>query len=490
MTSDKTIIIKPLAYYKMLIHVLRFGSKVRDRKQYKEVMGILIGRLEGDSDKKGIKDVIVEDAVPISHGGSIEVAFAPEDYVTFSMVDAEFAEKGWFSVGWYHSHPGLKIFFSSTDIKNMLGWQVPNPSAIGIVFDHTFLEKPGDLGFRAFRLDDPSKGQTTGYHEIRTVVEPPDSLEYYQKLIELINSIHSKEPPILEINELPDLFGDIAIPSQEQLITKKPELELTVILSAIQRGLSGFLEMTIEPFITFLNVWSQEMIRKTIESNLEMRNNLLVIKERIGSGISKIQKDFKFSLKDKLNQLDMYIDDKFDDFDKNIQNLKEIISQVKIELNDKLKVIFEENLKVSLDQGINSIKETLENLTKINQESSNAFEKLKSEENSLNNISEKINSIEDVINNKLKNLQDELINKLSKNINKIVGNFINLNKDTKSFLSDLKAAIILLESSKNPIQNKITTLESENKTLQKDLLELKNQNQDLINKLQKYEGGD
>lgn len=475
----------------MLIHVLRFGSKVRDRKQYKEVMGILIGRLEsGEPDKKGINDVIVEDAVPISHGGSIEVDFAPEDYVTFSMVDAEFAEKGWFSVGWYHSHPGLKIFFSSTDIKNMLGWQTPNPSAIGIVFDHTFLEKPGDMGFRAFRLDDTSKGQTTGYHEVRTVVEPPDSLEYYQRLMELINSVHSKEPPILELNELPDLFGDIAIPSQDQLITKKPELELTKIFSAIQNGISSFLEFTIEPFVKFLNTWSQEMIRKTIESNLEMRNNILAIKEKIGNGISNIQKDFKFSLKDKLNQLDMYIDDKFDEFDNNNESLKEIISQIKIELNDKLKVIFEEKLKVSLDQGINSFKETLENLTKINQESSNVFEKLESEQNSLNSISEKINSIEDSINNKLKNIQDEVINKLSKNTNKIVGNFINLNKDTKSFLSDLKAAIILLESSKNPIQNKIKTLETENKTLQKDLLELKNENQDLMNKLKKLEGGE
>jgi len=474
----------------MLIHVLRFGSKVRDRKQYKEVMGILIGHLEGDPDKKGIKDVIVEEAVPISHGGSIEVAFAPEDYVTFSMVDAEFAEKGWFSVGWYHSHPALKIFFSSTDIKNMLGWQTPNPSAIGIVFDHTFLEKPGDMGFRAFRLDDPSKGQTTGYHEVKTVVEPPDNLEYYQKLIELINGVHSKEPPILEINELPDLFGDIAIPSQDQLIAKKPELELTTIFSAIQNGISSFLKLTIEPFVTFLNVWSQEIIRKTIESNLEIRNNILVIKEKIGNGISNIQKDFKFSLKDKLNQLDIYIDDKFDEFDNNNESLKEIISQIKIELNDKLKVIFEEKLKVSLDQGINSFKETLENLSKINQESPKVFEKLESEQNSLNSLLEKIDSIEDSINNKLKNLQDEVINKLSKNTNKIVGNFINLNKDTKSFLSDLKAAIILLESSKNPIQSKIKTLETENKNLQKDLLELKTVNQDLLNKLKKLEGGE
>ncbi|MHA1293550.1 MAG: Mov34/MPN/PAD-1 family protein, partial [Promethearchaeota archaeon] len=133
--DNKTVTIKPLAYYKMLVHVLRFGNKMRDRRQYREVMGILIGRLEGEPDNKGVRDVIVEDYVPISHGGSIEVAFKPEDYVTFSYVDAEYAEREppLFSVGWAHSHPGLKIFFSSTDVKNQLGWQTPNPSAIGIV---------------------------------------------------------------------------------------------------------------------------------------------------------------------------------------------------------------------------------------------------------------------------------------------------------------------------------------------------------------------
>ncbi|MFX1408925.1 MAG: Mov34/MPN/PAD-1 family protein [Promethearchaeota archaeon] len=489
MTSDKTIIIKPLAYYKMLIHVLRFGSKVRDRKQYKEVMGVLIGHLEGEPDKKGIKDVIVEDAVPISHGGSIEVAFAPEDYVTFSTVDAAYAEKGWFSIGWYHSHPGLKIFFSSTDVKNMLGWQTPNPSAIGIVFDHSFLETPGDMGFRTFRLDDPSKGQTTNYHEVTTIVEPPDSLDYYLKLMDLIGCIHSKEPPILEINEMPDLFGDITIPSQNQLTAKEPELDLSRILSVLQNGISSFLELSIRPLIQFLNMWSQEIIKKIRDSNLQMRNDVLAIKENIGVGISNIQKDFKFSLKDKLNQLDMYIDDKFEDFDINNQNLKETLDQIKVEHKDKLDLIFEEKFKGSIAQSMNSFNENLDKLTKINQESSSFIERLENQSNSLKNLIEKINSVEDPINNKLKNFQDELINKLSKNTNKVVGNFINLNKDTKRFLSDLKAAIILLESSKNPLQNKMKTLETENKALQKDLILLKNENQDLIKKLKKFEGG-
>ena len=130
--EDHIVIVKPLAYYKMLVHILRFGNKARDPSTFKEVMGMLIGHLEGDG---VIKNVIVEDAVPISHGGSIEVAFSAEDYGTFALVDEEAFAQGKHAVGWYHSHPSLRIFWSSTDIQNQLFWQTANnPSGIGIVF--------------------------------------------------------------------------------------------------------------------------------------------------------------------------------------------------------------------------------------------------------------------------------------------------------------------------------------------------------------------
>ena len=77
----------------MLIHVLRFGNKARALRDYREVMGMLIGHLEGATDQRGIQNVIIEDAVPVSHGGSIEVNFAPQDYVTFAVIDENFAEK-------------------------------------------------------------------------------------------------------------------------------------------------------------------------------------------------------------------------------------------------------------------------------------------------------------------------------------------------------------------------------------------------------------
>ena len=485
MTSDKVVIIKPEAYYKMLLHVLRFGNKVRDRRQYRECMGIIIGSLEGEPDKKGIRNVIIEDAVPISHGGAIEVAFAPEDYVTFSMVDAEYAEKGWFSCGWYHSHPGLDIFFSSTDIRNQLGWQTPNPSAVGIVFDHTHLETPGDLGFRTFRLDNPAKGQMSGYHEVQTTVEPPDSIEYYIKLIELINCVHSKESPILEINEMPDLFGDIAFPSESQIFSKKPELDSGKILSTLKTGLSNFVELSIAPFITFLNSWSEGMIKNTVENNLQMRKDIITIKEGLTEGISNLQKDFKFALKEKLNELDMYIDDRFEEFDLDQEFLKNSFNEIKTELREQFNILFVEKLEDNLNNIINLFNEYVQQLTEINKKGLGYSESLVQQNDILENVSKNINSIEDLTLDKLNKNIEDLSGNFIKDINKVIGNFINLNKDTKSFLSDLKAAIILLESSKTPLQNKLDTQEIEIKTLQKSITELKKQNQELLIKIEK-----
>ena len=211
-TDDIPVVVKPLAYYKMLIHVLRYGSKNIDPYQCKEVMGGLIGHVAEDGENKTL---IIEDAIPVSHGGTIEVKFDEEQMVAFAEIDQmvfdKHGDKMWFACGWYHSHPNISPFFSGTDILNQLFWQNNVPHNVGIVFDHAYLDKPGDLGFRTFRLDDPSKGMNSKFHEVETKVEPPSNVEYYDKFRELIYHIQTNQPPIKELNETSDYLGDITI---------------------------------------------------------------------------------------------------------------------------------------------------------------------------------------------------------------------------------------------------------------------------------------
>jgi len=452
---DKSIVtIKPEAYYKMLVHVLRFGNRARNTRQYKEVMGMLIGRLEGEGDPK---NVIIEDVVPISHGGQIEVAFKPDDYVSFSYADAEYAERDppLFTVGWYHSHPALKIFFSSTDIKNQLGWQTPNPSAIGIVFDHTYLENPGDMGFRTFRLDDPSKGPLTDYHEVKTIVEPPDDIEYYVKIIHLIDSIHSKEPPILEINETPDLFGDIMVPGQSQMMAKQPEFAVTDLVGALQTGISNLLEFMFEPLIRFLNNWSQELIKKVVENNLQMRADLAALKDSISMGINEIQTSVKSLVTNQIYDLDAYIDDRLEAFDNDQEKIKASIESLKEETIEKINKIFEEKVIPSINQQLELLDKIPEKIELIEEKTNTGMENVNSQKETLANLSEKIHNIQNSYSESVKSSQDKISSIISGKLSNISGNITDLNKDAKEFSTNLDAALSILESSKQSLSQKL-----------------------------------
>ncbi|GAH57271.1 unnamed protein product, partial [marine sediment metagenome] len=204
-------------------------------------------------------------------------------------------------------------------------------------------------------------------------------------------------------------------------------------------------------------------------------------------GISTLQKDFKFSIKEKLNELDMYIDDKFEEFDSDQEYFRDIFNNIKTDLEEQFNVLFEQKINDNLNSKFTKFNEQTEVLTKNNVKGLECSDILKQQKSVLESLSDKLGSI--------KNLTPEILNKsiedssekFTKNTNKVIGNFINLNKETKNFLSDLKAAIILLESSKTPLQNKLATQDVEIKTLQKNITELKKENQDLLNKIEKLE---
>ena len=204
---EPQVIIKPLAYLKMLKHVLRFGSIAKKKSQFKECMGMLMGRL---GPLKGtVHDVEVVDAIPMTHGGHIEVAFEDQDYVAFADINAKYAEEGVFNVGWYHSHPGLTMFLSTVDVRNHLGFQTTNASAIAIVWDHQFLEEEGNIGFDTFRLTELGKGQYSDYTSVQTIVEPPTTLDFYKLAIkDILDMQQAGNPAMLEVNELPNVLGD------------------------------------------------------------------------------------------------------------------------------------------------------------------------------------------------------------------------------------------------------------------------------------------
>jgi proteasome lid subunit RPN8/RPN11/uncharacterized protein (UPF0335 family) len=488
--DESTVIVKPLAYYKMLVHVLRFGSKARDFRQFSEVIGMLVGHLEGDGK---IKNVIVEDVVPISHGGSIEVKFTEEQLGAFGEIDLqiynEHGMKNWFTVGWYHSHPGLNIFFSSTDVFNQLFWQDKNPSGVGLVFDHTYLEREGDMGFRAFRLDDPSKSLNSEYHEVKAIVEPPKDKSFYSNVITLINNIQSNQPPLYELNETTDLFSEVFIPDQEQLEIRKPELHLQELLSSLKSGITSFLDLSMIPLITSLNEWSQRITNKTYYNNTQMRKDLVKLKQNLSDSLNDMQKTFNYTLQNNLSKLDDYISDTFDEFEEEQENIRKIYSNFKNQINLEKDTLFNEKLKFSVEQISFMFDNCQKLISQIDETNSNCIQILEKNTQMIESLSKIIMPSEKRITGKLDENKQKTIENFKKKIINLDNNISNLDKEAKKIMSNLKAAILVLEGSKDPIFNKIEKLESEKKNLHTTIKDLKTDKQELLSQIKDLKKG-
>jgi len=134
--SDKPIILTADAYKTIILYANRFANAGIPKSQWKEVYGILIGYSDDNC-------IYVEDAAALTFGHATDVELDYNHYQFIAEIqdklDAE--GKGYYMVGWFHSHPSFDLFFSFTDLKNQLAFQQANPDFCGLVYDHTLLGK-------------------------------------------------------------------------------------------------------------------------------------------------------------------------------------------------------------------------------------------------------------------------------------------------------------------------------------------------------------
>ena len=300
--EDSIVRISALAYMKMLKHVLRFGSMGLKKSQYKECMGMLMGKNEGKSNL----DVQIVDVVPITHGGKIEVEFSDQDYVSFSEVDGEYAEGGYFNVGWYHSHPGMTPFLSTVDVRNHLGFQTTNPAAIAIVWDHQLLEEEGHAGFEVFRLVELSKLQYSDYREVKYEVELPPKRQYYKwALTDVITRMKAGYPPMLEANEIPSILGNY--------LTSKPDAgDFSVQPTTLEGELLSEDHAEKRTHAAILEVLSKiaEQTAQILKNkNLVIANNLESLAQSLDENMNQFQTWFLTELNELLNEIYVFYDD-------------------------------------------------------------------------------------------------------------------------------------------------------------------------------------
>jgi proteasome lid subunit RPN8/RPN11 len=131
-------------YEKFLQFALENANPLGSSQKWRECIGLILGRISDDN-------IDVTEIVPISSGSAVFVDITDYEQV-FSLISFERIDEGEVIVGWAHTHPGLGLFFSGTDIETQLTYQKMHPQSFGLVLDPTKV-KTDFSGFNIYRVD-------------------------------------------------------------------------------------------------------------------------------------------------------------------------------------------------------------------------------------------------------------------------------------------------------------------------------------------------
>src|SRR5271157_2826602 len=148
------VVVSERAYRRIVGYSFRYANAKIKSANWREVYGILVGFIDHSSN-----DIVrVADAIPMVVGERAGVKFEAKQYVDLASIDAtvyaKTTQRGLAEMicGWWHSHPGFGFFYSEVDTRTHLGYQMSNPHAVGLVFDHTQMSSY-DCGLECLKLD-------------------------------------------------------------------------------------------------------------------------------------------------------------------------------------------------------------------------------------------------------------------------------------------------------------------------------------------------
>jgi len=431
--NGRKIVISKEAFRNIITHVLRFGNEALDNSV--EVVGICIGKIAPNE-----KDILLVNAIPITHGKEISLGFSNEDYATFEKIEERFKSQGLSIVGWYNSHPGWGLFFSDMAIKNQRHFQTEqSPNSFSIVFDHTLMGKDENFGFEIYSLDDYEDLTSKEYHTVEFELELPKTLEYFKWVQKFVEDTQKKIPVLIkEFNELleptPSNLQEIPLPEklEQEKLKKKEDPDIIPIVSGIKEGGVQFADSFMETFTSQLSNWAKDINSGSLDGAKQILISLKQMKDKISSGIPKAEKWFKLNLDEVVanfkKSVSNYVDSR-------METQKEIVEQARISKDDTIKKIklFTENnfnnLINEIESKSKSLQDKVSNITETKNHQKeiikNSSEKMAEVNNLANNITDEIKQLatttsvpfeQDLIkeienvNNLLENLKDNYVN--------------------------------------------------------------------------------
>ncbi len=215
---SKPVIIRADAYKTIILYASRYANKSIPPEEWKEIYGILIGKADKDL-------VYVERAEALTFGHATDVQLDERHYGFIEEIQERLDKeaKGYYMVGWFHSHPGLNLFFSYIDLINQLGFQQNNDDFCGLVFDHKLLGKKKeeiiigedgsehamtkyDTGFEIYRITDiymdiNDAGFDNNYYKVDYVIDGLNKYFFANVLSELSALVTEGKPLQSAYNE-------------------------------------------------------------------------------------------------------------------------------------------------------------------------------------------------------------------------------------------------------------------------------------------------
>ena len=148
------IVIPRIIYEKFLRFALESANPLVTSREWRECIGLILGRINKD-------EILVTDIIPIKSGTGVHVDITDYEKV-FSLISTDRIDSGEVIVGWAHTHPGLGLFFSSTDIQTQKWYQRMHPMSFGLVLDPVRITQ-SFAGLNIYRVNEQYPGNY--YHQ-------------------------------------------------------------------------------------------------------------------------------------------------------------------------------------------------------------------------------------------------------------------------------------------------------------------------------------
>ncbi|HDZ18161.1 MAG TPA: hypothetical protein ENH75_07725 [archaeon] len=185
----KEIYISVKTVLKVASHALKYANSKIPKKKWVEVIGLLAGKLDDNTDI-----IHIEDAFPMGHGTAVYAEI--KDYKNYTRAYHDIKKQKLFICGWYHSHPSYGCWLSAEDMGTQARYQKLWDKSVALVIDPYQIDGKS-TGFEIYRADIKANTWYPLVYDIKGSLD----IKMLPEILEFINPIIEGKALYLEYDE-------------------------------------------------------------------------------------------------------------------------------------------------------------------------------------------------------------------------------------------------------------------------------------------------